>query len=196
MTQTLAPAEPAIYRLSLAQYEAMTQAGILTPDDRIELIEGLLIEKMSKNPPHVVAAMLLEETLRPLLPSGLRLVTEAPVLTDDSLPEPDGIVLRGTPREYLQRRPGPADVPLVIEIADSTLAFDRGTKQIVYARAGFASYWIVNLVERQVEVYTDPTGSAEEPDYRETVIYRPEESVPLVLDGARIGEVAVANLLP
>src|SRR5262245_40342630 len=99
-----------------------------------------------------------------------------PITIDSSEPEPDVSVVRGRPEDYRERRPGREEVGLVVEVADKTLARARASKKRIYARAELPIYWIVNLSERQVEVYTEPTGPAEEPDYRQRQDYQPGDS--------------------
>lgn len=185
-----------IYRLSLQQYQAMIDAGIVTENDPVEFLEGWLVQKMTQNPPHMVACVLVQQRFSRILPEGWFLVMQGPVETPDSLPEPDATVVRGSVREYSTRRWSTSEVGLVIEISDSTLAFDQKQKKTLYARAGAPVYWILNLVERKIEVYTDPTGPAEEPTYRRQQEYLPGESVPLLLGGVHVGAVAVDDLLP
>jgi Uma2 family endonuclease len=185
-----------IYRLTVQQYLAMVEAGILTEDDPVELLEGWLVEKKTKNPPHLVATGLLLDLLPPLLPGGWLLSVQDPVATVDSVPEPDAAVIRGARRDYRERRPAAADVALVVEVADSSLQQDRGAKKRLYARAGIAVYWIVNLVEDQIEVYTEPSGPRRRPDYRRHQDYGLDELIPVVLDGAEVGRLAVRDLLP
>jgi Uma2 family endonuclease len=115
------------------------------------------------------------------------------VATADSQPEPDLAVARGQARDYLDRHPGPADVPLVIEVADSSLARDRGLKARVYARAGIPNYWIVNLVDRHVEVYSEPTDQA---TYARIETIGPDGAIRLVIDDAEVGPIAARDLLP
>jgi Uma2 family endonuclease len=185
-----------IYRLSVEQYEAMLQTGILTDQDQVELLEGWLVEKMTENSPHIVANALLLARFSRLMPSGWFLAMQDPIATVDSLPEPDAAVIRGEPRDYLQRRPAAADIGLLVEVADTSLDQDRGVKQRAYARAGIPVYWIVNLVDRQTEVYTDPTGPAEEPTYRHRRDYGPADTLTVILDGAEAGSLAARDLLP
>lgn len=185
-----------IYRLTVEQYEAMIQAGILAGDDPVELLEGWLVEKISKNPPHIVATGFLLDLLPHLLPVGWFLNVQDPIATVDSLPEPDAAVIRGARRDYLARRPTAADIALLVEVADTSLDQDRGLKQRAYARAGILVYWIVNLVDRQIEAYTDPTGPAGEPTYRQRRDYGAADAIPLVLDGVEVGSLAVRELLP
>src|SRR5262245_39077842 len=140
------PDDP-VWRMSVEQYHAMIHAGILTEEDPVELLEGLLIAKMSKNPAHSTAKRLLLQALLRTLPPGWFVDEQEPITTPDSEPEPDLAVTRGTPRDYQDRHPGPQDVALVIEIADATLKRDRGRKKRLYARAFIREYWIVNLID-------------------------------------------------
>src|SRR5205814_1210290 len=119
-----------------------------------------------------------------------------PIATIDSLPEPDAALIRGARRDYLERRPSAADVALVVEIADTSLERDRGLKKRLYARDRVVVYWIVNLVDRCIEAYTDPSGPLDEPDYRQRRIYGPEDEIPVVLDGNEAGRLSVQELLP
>jgi Uma2 family endonuclease len=118
------------------------------------------------------------------------------VTIDESEPEPDVSVVRGDTRSYLTRHPGPSDTGLVVEVADESLVRDRGVKKRLYARARSPHYWIVNLIDRQVEVYSDPTGPADKPDYRLRRIYGGDERVPVILDGVEVGTIAIRDLLP
>src|SRR5205807_8538091 len=131
------PAVPdvSIHRLTVEQYEAMFEAGILTEADPVELLEGWLVEKMSKNPPHIVATGLLLDVLPRLLPAGWFLNVQDPIATVDSLPEPDAALIRGARRDYLARRPTAVDIALLVEVADTSLEQDRGLKKRAYARA-------------------------------------------------------------
>src|SRR5947209_4558415 len=159
------PTEP-IYRLSVAQYHAMADHGILDEDDPVELLEGWLVQKMTKHRPHSVVTRRTRRALERVVPAGWYVDSQEPLTTVDSEPEPDVLVAREDLADNLERHPGPADIALTVEVADSSLRQDQGAKKRVYARAGIPVYWIANLVESRFEVYTDPTGPAEEPDYR------------------------------
>jgi Uma2 family endonuclease len=185
-----------IYRLSVAQYHAMAKAGILTEDDPVELIEGWLVPKLTKHRPQTLATLLVREALGRLIASGWYVDSQEPVTTPDSEPEPDIIVVRGGPRDYTDRQPGPAEISLVVEVADASLDTDRGKKKRLSARIGIAVYWIVNLIDRQIEVYTDPSGPVAEPDYRQRRDYGPNDTLPVLLDGTPVGSLLVADLLP
>jgi Uma2 family endonuclease len=189
------PPDP-LRRFTVAEYQAMVGAGILTQDDLVELLEGLIVMKMPRNPPHDLALELTLRAFLALLPTGFAVRSQSAIATLDSQPEPDLAVARGGPRTYANRHPGPTDVCLVIEVSDSTLARDRGVKARLYARAGIPCYWIVNLVDGQVEISTDPTGPDPSPSYRTRQDFRPGTAVPLVIDGQQLGQIAVADLLP
>lgn len=189
------PTEP-IYRLSVAQYHAMAKHGILDDDAPVELLEGWLVQKMTKPRPHSRCTHRIRRALERILPAGWYVDTQEPVTTAESEPEPDVAVLRGDNDDYTDRQPGPAETALVIEVADATLRRDRSTKKRIYARAGIPVYWIANLVENCIEVYTDPTGPAARPDYRQRLVYSPEAELPVVLDGQEIRRLAVRELLP
>ncbi len=155
-----------VWRLSVAQYHAMIGAGILTEDDPVELLEGWLVKKMPKKPRHRVVTQLTREALAGLLPAGWHVDAQEPITTAASEPEPDVAVVAGDRLRYLDHHPGPQDVALVVEVADSSLRRDRSTKKRIYAAAGIPVYWVVNLLENQVEVCTAPAGLAQQPDYR------------------------------
>lgn len=194
-TATAATPDP-IARLSVEQYHKMIQAGIFTDDNRVELLEGLLVQKMSKNPPHRVSTNLVSESLRNVVPTGWYVDSQEPITTETSEPEPDVAIIRGSTRDYTDRHPGPGDVALVVEVADASIELDQRTKQRVYASAGIAIYWIVNLIERRVQVYTRPSGPAEEPGYGHRQDVAAGESLPVIVDGKEVGRVAVADILP
>jgi Uma2 family endonuclease len=196
MPPPLAPPPEPIWRLSVAQYQEMINTGILDEDDPVELLEGWLIPKMPKKPRHIVAKGIASDALTRLLPPGWHVNEQEPLTTEDSEPEPDVMVIRGSRRDYLERHPGPDDVSLVIEVSDSTLKRDRGLKKRIYARAGIQVYWIINLIDNQIEVYTDPTGTAEEPDYQRRQDYSPDDEIPVVIEGKETGRLAARELLP
>lgn len=192
MPISLPTLELPMYRLSVAQYEAMVEKGILNRDDRVELIRGLLVAKMTAQPPHAITIELVRDSLQALLPPGWHIRTQAPLKLADSYPEPDDCVVRGELRDYRRKHPVPADTGLVIEVADSTLAGDRSTKKEMYAEAKIPTYWIVNLVDNQLEIFTDPAGS----DYSVNRVLGPKDEAPVVLDGQEVGRVSVQELLP
>ena len=183
-------------RISVDQYHAMIAAGVFGANDRVELLEGWMVPRMPKNPPHRLATGLLLDILTALLPVGWHVQVQDPVTTDDSEPEPDIGVVRGKRRDYPTGHPTPRDAALIVEVSDTALTSDRGTKKRIYARAAVPIYWIVNLPDRCVEVFWDPTGPEEKPDYRGARAYGIEEKVPVILDGVEIGQVEVKAIMP
>jgi len=131
-----------------------------------------------------------------LAPGGWFVNVQEPITTADSEPEPDIAVIRGNRRQYLASHPGQPDLALVVEVSDSSLQHDRTMKLRLYARAMIPIYWIVNLVEGRIEVYTDPTGPDEKPSYRQRRDYGPADEVPFIIEGRVIGRIAVRDLLP
>jgi hypothetical protein len=129
------PSEP-IWRLSVEQYHQMIQLGILTDDDPVELLEGWLVYKMPKNPPHRIATKLTRDALAQILPLGWYVDTQEPITLSDSEPEPDVVIVRGVTQDYFDRHPTDQDIALVAEVADSTLERDRTSRKRLYARAG------------------------------------------------------------
>jgi hypothetical protein len=183
-------------RFTVDEYHRMIDAGILDETDRVELLEGSVVVKMPRNPPHDGTIQIARKRLTPVLGPGWDLRIQSAVTLADSEPGPDLAVVRGDERTYLSRHPGPADVGLVVEVADSSLPRDRVDKGRLYARAGIVVYWVVNLVDRQVEVYSRPSGPTAAPVYGQRQDHRPGSSVPLLLDGTLVGLIAVADLLP
>lgn len=168
----------------------MVEAGILGPEDRLELIEGEILTMSPQNSPHFTGVQLVSEALREAFRSSDVVVrVQGPLaLGEDSEPEPDVAVVEGAPRDFRDAHPRTA--LLLVEVADTSLAFDRGRKRRVYARAGFPEYWVLNLIGGTLEVYRDP----EEDDYRSAATLGPGESVrALSAPGA---EIAVDDLLP
>jgi Putative restriction endonuclease len=194
---TIAPPR-SLYRLSLEKYEAMVRSGVFTKRDRLELIEGYLVAKMTKYPPHTVSSQLCRVRLDRLLPPGWHLRIEGPIRIPSraSMPEPDLAVARGEIRDYGTRDPEPADVALVVEVAESSLDDDRNVMSRIYGGGGGTLYWIVNLVDNQIEVYSGPSGSSEPVGYRHCEVYRPGQAVPLVIEGTEVARIPVADLLP
>lgn len=183
-------------RFSVAEYQRLTELGILTEDDNLELLEGYLVLKMSRNPPHDGSLHRALKQLARALPARWDLRVQSAVTLADSQPEPDLAVVREDAGGYSTRHPGAADVGLAVEVADTTLAGDRADKGRIYARASIPIYWIVNVVERQVEVYTGPSGATAAPEYGSRVDYLAGQAVPLELAGVVVASLAVNDLLP
>lgn len=203
VTQTVPPAKgraavpsELIFQLSIDQYHRMIRAGILTDDDPIELLDGWLVYKMPKNRQHTISTRHTRDLIEQLLPPGWYVDSQEPITTEESEPEPDVCVIRGALEDYPDRHPGPEDIALLVEVADTTLDRDRGFKKRLYAQAGIPIYWIVNLQDRQVEVYTQPSGPSRLPDYHQRQDYDPSQLVPLAIDGREVGQLAAGDVLP
>jgi Uma2 family endonuclease len=183
-------ASPALYRITVGEYERM--AGMLN-DPRVELIDGYLVKKMSKNPPHIWAVTAVRKALAALLPAGWSWRKEDPVrIPDFHEPEPDVAIVRGSDEDYRSRIPEPEDVALLVEVTETTPDRDRREKLAAYATGGIPVYWIVNLVDQRVEVYTSPGPGR----YAVREDFEPGQDVPVVIDGVELGRIAVADMLP
>jgi Uma2 family endonuclease len=184
-----------LYRVTLGQYEAMVDSGIFTGRERVHLINGFLVAKMTQNDPRATADELCGEALARVIPRGWHVRAGKPIRIPspgrDSKPEPDRSVARGQVRDYSRRSPGPADVALVVEVSDTSLSDDRNQAEI-YGRAGIPFYWIINLIDGQVEVYSNPGPSG----YQALEVLAPGHVLTVIIDGVAVGEIPVADLLP
>jgi Uma2 family endonuclease len=144
---------------------------------------------MPKNPAHSLATGLLSDLLALQIPAGYFVSAQEPLTLSESEPEPDVMVVHGMRRDYRQRHPGAQDVVLVVEVADSTLARDRNLKKPLYATAGIAHYWILNLQEQQLEVFARPSAG----QYLEAAVFKAADRVELTALGLGL---LVAEVLP
>ncbi|MEG4202871.1 Uma2 family endonuclease [Microcoleus sp. Pol7_A1] len=144
-------------RFSIAEYHRLGELGFFAPDERVELIRGEIIIMAAKGRLHSFCNSLLVEELIILLARRSRVRAQEPIiLSEDSEPEPDVVIARNRADRYLSSHPQPADILLVIEVSDSTLKYDRATKLSLYAETGISNYWILNLVDNQLEMYSEP----------------------------------------
>ena len=197
-TLIVPPPEPEekIKHWTRQEYEHLVQIGFFTTEDRLELLEGVIVEKMPQNSPHVIVMSLLTQSLNQMFATRYHLRFQAPLdVSDDSVPEPDVAVVKGKARDYVNAHPETA--LLIIEVSDSTLSTDRNRKSRIYAKAGIADYWIINIPDRVLEVRRDPilmNATDSEYGYRTVTIYREDENaVPLFAPETPI---AVADILP
>jgi Uma2 family endonuclease len=174
----------------------MIETGILGEDDRVELLDGWIIEMSPIGPPHATCVGLIAAALQNILPSGWFLRLQDPITLATSEPEPDLAIVRGNLRDYSDRHPGGDDIGLMIEVADASLQFDRLQKRAQYAMAGIVQYWIVNLVDRCVELHRGPAPGDRGIDYRDRQVITADGTVELILDGQSVGSIAVADILP
>jgi Uma2 family endonuclease len=178
---TVKPTEqtaPARRRFTLQEYHWLVQQGFFG-DDRVELIDGEIVRMAPTGPEHSTTKSRLLLALMPLVGKGRHLRVDDPLTLGDHEPVPDMAVVPGSPEDYRQAHPSTA--LLVIEVADTSLEYDRTVKASLYASAGIPEYWVVNLVERRLEVYREPTSPAPETPfnalYRSLRIYHREESI-------------------
>ncbi len=153
-------------RFSISEYHRMAEAGILDEDDRVELVEGVIVEMAAMGSRHAACIRRLEAILN-RHPERIGIIsTQCPIrLGDDSEPEPDVALLK--PREdfYASEHPGPGDALLVIEVSDTSAEYDTEVKLPLYARAGIPEVWLVNLTTGTVEVHSQPVSG----EYRQTL---------------------------
>lgn len=178
------------HRFSRAQYEHMVDAGILGADDRIELLDGEILDMAPQKSRHATAVRLLEIALaRHFSDCSCDIRAQLPFNLDEySVPEPDIAVVPGQPRDYRDAHPGRA--LLIVEVADSTLSFDRVRKLSAYARAGVPEYWILDLHGETLEVCRAPLGDT---FAERRVLQAGERIAPIHTPGRTL---AVADLLP
>lgn len=172
------------------EYFALVETGQLAEDDRVELLEGVIVGKTPQTPQHAAVIRLVDRALDSAFGGDLVMSQRPFIASSRSAPEPDVIVVRGQIRDYMERHP--SEALLVVEVAHSSLAQDRLTKSRIYAAAGVTEYWIVNLPEEVLEVYRSPDREARL--YGETtVLNRAAAVTPLHAPDAQI---PVADLLP
>ncbi len=176
-------------RMTVDEFERFTE----DLDEPFELIEGLMVAKVTKKPPHLTTTENVRDELLALFSRPKwRVSTESPVrIPEYNEPEPDVMLIRGSTKKYEGRIPVSADLALVVEVSHSTLTKDH--KRIaIYGAAKIPVYWIVNIDYQQVEVYTLKRRGG----YGKARIYKRGESVPVDVDGAEIGRIAVDDMLP
>jgi hypothetical protein len=184
-----------LYRFSVKQYDNLIASGIIASGQRVELLEGWLVEKVAYNPPHDGTICRVERRLARVLPEQWLIRVQSAVTLDDSKPEPDLAVVRGPEEKYFLRHPVPKDIGLAIEVSDSILEQDRSVKGPLYARNRLPIYWIIDLANATLEVYMQPRAGRN-PTYRQHNIYTKAASVPLILAGQELAIIPVRELLP
>ena len=183
-------------RWKRVEYDRLIECGFFKPGEPVELVGGQLIVAEPQGSRHFTTIRAVQEALRISFGAGWDERTQAPVaLDEESEPEPDVAVVPGSFRDYVSGHPSrPA---LVVEVSESSLSFDRAHKGGLYARAGLTDYWIVNLIDRVLEVYRDPARDTDAPfgwRYQSVAVHRPDRTVsPL---GAPTAPVRIYDLLP
>jgi Uma2 family endonuclease len=162
--------------LTTAEYYGMIESGIIREGERVELISGQLFTMAAKGTRHTVSTTRLIEELPRLIQRRAIVRCQDPItLPNNSEPEPDIVIARLRSDDYINSHPSPADIILVIEVADSTIKFDRDTKAPLYAATGISEYWIVNLIDDRLEIYRQPEGAI----YTSVQIVTPPRSINL-----------------
>src|SRR5262245_32008297 len=184
------------YRLTAERVEQMIETGVIPDGDDLELMGGILY-KMVKKEPHNFAVSQVAEALRRILPDGFHVREEKSLRHGKrSLLEPDVVVAPGRSGEYRPHPPTTTEVSLIVEVCHHTQEADYQVKWKRYAAARVPVYWIVNLHQRRVEVFTSPGGARTHTTYTEGTSFPEETTVPVVIGGRELGRIAVAELLP
>jgi len=183
------PENPHRRRWTREEFVRAADLGLFGPDERLELVEGEIIEQMPENSLHSSGVSAMEEALRAVLPAGCYLRIQSPLaLGTYGQPHPDVAVVQGTWRDYIKNHPTTA--ALVVEVSDSSLDFDRSAKLRSYARARIYEYWILHLRGEVLEVHRGPVGDT----YAEQIVLRSSDTVAPLFATDR--SIAIADLLP
>lgn len=182
---------PSLKRWTVRDYHRMSDCGILDPTERTELIDGQITVKIAKGTPHVTSLCLLANELQNRFDSTVLIRTQDPILLDDfSEPEPDLVVARGTILDYSETHPRPEDIYLIVEVADSTLKTDCEIKDKLYARAGISDYWVLDVRNRQLHIFREPTPTGYT---RHLIVSEPNRVAPLAFSQS---DIALSEILP
>jgi hypothetical protein len=185
-----------VRRFTVAEYHQLLKVGILRDGDPYELLRGWIVPKPKASPPNASARSRLMRRLLTMFRENEWIVgANHPITFVDSEPEPSSTVFRGPDDMFTRRHPRPSECELVAEVSDVTLDRVRGIKLVLYASGRIPGYWIVNIPERRVEVYSDPRGG-KNPIYRTSTTYGPDDAVPVVVAGKTRGTIPVSELLP
>lgn len=189
----LPPAIPPwpVKRFTVAEYEELVNSGVFDEDDNLELLEGWLVPMMTKNPLHDSRIDWLVEQLPEVIPRKWYCRIQNAIVTEDSCPEPDVAIVRGRSLDYERQHPTAVDTALVIEVAHTTERADRH-KTAIYAHAGISEFWLVNLVDWQLERMTQPLPDGR---YQQTEILTVKDAVPLIIAGVEVARISLQELL-
>ncbi len=188
---------PVLHRFTPDQCVQMVSEGILGEEEAFTLAEMGVPSDMPRSLAHDSTIDRADDELRPLLPGNWRLRIQCAIRLSSGEPEPDLAVVLGPVGRYDHHHPQSVEIAVLVEVADSTLAYDQNLKSRAYARAGIPIYWIVNLIDRQIEVYTDPESPpAAQARYRVRTDYQSGQRVPVIVAGTSIGTVSVDAVLP
>jgi Uma2 family endonuclease len=189
------------HRITVAEFYRMLDADVFGHEPRIELLEGVIIDKTKKTSSHNVATDLLSQIFHEMLPRRCGFFssrcTTLRIQDRNSALDPDLTILRGAPDDYAARFRTPADAPLVIEAADLTYTLDRFHKWTTYAASGVQNYWIVDLNNNRLEVHTQPKWLGDSASYARSVVYdQLDQDVPLLFDDREVAKFPLRDILP
>ncbi|MDY6782976.1 MAG: Uma2 family endonuclease [Cyanobacteriota bacterium] len=186
------PELSSLKRWTVKDYHRMSELGLLDPNERTELISGQILLMSPKGTPHVTALRLLATTFDALLEQRDAFVsTQDPIQLDDfSEPEPDLAIVKGSILDYANRHPRPDDLYLVVEVADSTLKQDCEIKDKLYARAGIVEYWVLDINNRQLHIFRNPTPTGYT---HHLILAEPNQAAPLAFPNFTL---SISSILP
>lgn len=188
-------------RLSAAEYALAIKHRVIHEGEATELLDGMLVEMMSKNRPHSIATKKTRDELTAIVPKGWYVDSQEPISIPElrsgagNLPEPDVMVIRGATTDYPDHPPSDK-VGLVVEVSDSTLQFDRTKKKRLYAHGRVPEFWIVNVLDRQLEVFQRPTGTGDKADYDVQKVIGLNDSVSIRLGNQSAGSISARSFFP
>ena len=193
---TIPRTAPRRHRLTVSDFHRTGEAGIFAAGDRVELIDGEVIDMSPIGALHAAIVARLTAFLCRSVGSGVIVWCQNPIRLDEaSEPEPDIALLRPRADGYMSAHPGPEDVLVVIEVADTSLAYDLGVKVPLYARHGIPEAWVIDAATRQTRVFREPSAEG----YRRELLVGPEEtlaSAVLTDDAGAAVSVTLSHLLP
>jgi Uma2 family endonuclease len=184
------------YRFNADEFHEMLRAGRFG-DARVELLGGMIVRKTMADQPHHIAVARTARALRRILPPGWDICEEKAMRISAAYhPLPDVCIVRGSyADDYPDDPPGPGDLAIV-EVSDTTQSIDRGAKLRAYAAAGIPAYWVLDSRARRLDVHTEPSGPADEPQFARVESYQADGEVEVSLASAVVGRIAVKDLLP
>ena len=187
---------PTSERLTVDEFRRKAARGEFSESKLFELLEGVVVSKARQTLKHETALENIQNVIGKLTPGGWHMRVQQPMNCGDSTPEPDAVIVKDALDQYVDRPPMPNMVSLIVEVADASLEQDRRLKGRIYARAGVMLYWLLNLVDSQLEVYSNASGPVPMPGFREKRVYRSEDKLSLVVGLDDLGMVKVRDLLP
>ncbi|NJL67880.1 MAG: Uma2 family endonuclease [Oscillatoriales cyanobacterium RU_3_3] len=176
---------------TVKEYHKLGEMGFFHPGERVELIAGNIVKMSAKGTAHTSALGRTDRLFQDLFDNLAWVRVQDPIALDDSSePEPDIALVIIDPFDYATHHPTPSEIYLIIEVADSSLAYDREVKAQIYARSGIADYWVLNVCDRQLHVFREPTADG----YQSEVVMGENESIsPLQFPAVNI---AIQEMLP